>query len=223
MTSSSSDLTNGWRRKTEDESLRGNRTVQARLRYAAEAAKKKLSSGPLAMIEEDNLTQSSQRPVNLSYELSRRDFEDDIRKLLDSSLDEVTKALNDARVRAADWDRILLVGGSTRIPLVSRLLQERLGMTPHGEVDPDRCVALGAALQAGIEAGAEVRSVLVDITPYTFGIRVQWELDGFLSNHRFVPMIPRNSQLPVTKSDLFFADHARPDPSPGCSLPGRAA
>ena len=191
--------------ETGDESLRTNRTVQARLRHAAEAAKKKLSSAPFAMIEEDNLKGTGQKPLNLSFELSRLDFESDIQDLLRGSLDEVTKALNDAQVRAADLDRVLLVGGSTRIPLVSRMLQERLGMTPHGEVDPDRCVALGAAIQAGMEAGEEVRSVLVDITPYTFGIRVRGDLDGFLSSHRYVPMIPRNSKLPVTKSDVFFA------------------
>ena len=191
--------------ETGDESLRSNRTVQARLRHAAEAAKKKLSSAPFAMIEEDNLEGAGRKPLNLSYELSRRDFENDIQGLLRGSLDEVTKALNDAQVLAADLDRVLLVGGSTRIPLVSRLLQERLGMTPHGEVDPDRCVALGAAIQAGMEAGEEVQSVLVDITPYTFGIRVRGDLDGFLSSHRYAPMIPRNSKLPVTKSDVFFA------------------
>ena len=191
--------------ETGDESLRSNRTAQARLRRTAEAAKKKLSSAPFAMIEEDNLKGPGQKPLNLSFELRRLDFESDIQELLRSSLDEVTKALNDAQVQAGDLDRVLLVGGSTRIPLVSRMLQERLGMTPHGEVDPDRCVALGAAIQAGMEAGEEVRSVLVDITPYTFGIRVRGDLDGFLSSHRYVPMIPRNSKLPVTKSDVFFA------------------
>ncbi len=188
-----------------DKSLRSNRAVQARLRHAAEAAKRKLSSAPLAIIEEDNLDQSGDRALNLSYELSRHDFEDDILELLQGSLDEVNRALSDAQVRAEDLDRVLLVGGSTRIPLVSRLLQERLGMTPHGEVDPDRCVALGAAIQAGMEAGEEVRSVLVDITPYTFGTRVLGSLDGLPSAHRYVPIIPRNSKLPITKSDLFFA------------------
>lgn len=191
--------------ESEDTSLRSNRAVQARLRHAAEAAKRKLSSAPLAMIEEDNLKQSGDRALNLSYELSRRDFEDDIRELLQGSLDKVTRALSDAQVRAEDLDRVLLVGGSTRIPLVSRLLRERLGMTPHGEVDPDRCVALGAAIQAGMEAGQEVRSVLVDITPYTFGIRAQGVLDGLPSAHLYVPMISRNSKLPITKSDLFYS------------------
>lgn len=191
--------------ETKDDSHRSDRTVQARLRHAAEAAKKKLSRAPFAVIEEDNLKGSGRAPLNLSYELSRSDFEDDIQELLQGSLDEVTRSLNDAQVRAGDLDRVLLVGGSTRIPLVSRLLQERLGMTPHGEVDPDRCVALGAAIQAGMEAGEEVGSVLVDITPYTFGIRTRGDLDGLLSFHHYAPIIPRNSKLPVTKSDVFFS------------------
>ncbi len=191
--------------ETKDDSHRSDRTVQARLRHAAEAAKKKLSTAPFAVIEEDNLKGSGRAPLNLSYELSRSDFEDDIQELLQGSLDEVTRSLNDAQVRAGDLDRVLLVGGSTRIPLVSRLLQERLGITPHGEVDPDRCVALGAAIQAGMEAGEDVGSVLVDITPYTFGIRTRGDLDGLLSFHHYTPIIPRNSKLPVTKSDVFFS------------------
>ena len=191
--------------QTKDDSHRRDRTVQARLRHAAEAAKKKLSTAPFAMIEEDNLKGSGRSPLNLSYELGRSDFENDIQELLLSSLDEVTRSLNDAQVGAGDLSRVLLVGGSTRIPLVSRLLQERLGMTPHGEVDPDRCVALGAAIQAGMEAGEEVGSVLVDITPYTFGIRTRGDLDGLLSFHHYTPIIPRNSKLPVTKSDVFFS------------------
>ena len=191
--------------KTRDGKLRDDRTVQARLRRAAEAAKKKLSSNPFALIEEDNLRGSGRRPLNLSYELSRRDFEEDIRDLLRGTLEEVTTALNGAAVRATDLDRVLLVGGSSRIPLVSKLLQERLGRMPHGEVDPDRCVALGAAIQAGVEAGEEVRSVLVDITPYTFGIEIAGDLDGLPSTNVFAPIIPRNSRLPVTKSNRFFA------------------
>ncbi len=191
--------------ETRETALRENRTVQARLRHAAEAAKRRLSVAPFALIEEDNLKGSGWRPLNLSYELSRREFEQDIEDLLHGSLDEVTKALNDAGVRGPDLDRILLVGGSTRIPLVSQLLKERLGKAPHGEVDPDRCVALGAAIQAGMEAGQDVKSVLVDITPYTFGIKVRGELHGFFTSNRYVPIIPRNSKLPTRKSEVVFA------------------
>ncbi len=184
-------------------SFRNDRVVQARFLNAAEAAKKELSSAPFAAVEEDNLTMLGRKPVHLFHELSRPDFEDAIEERLIGSLDQMTRAMGDAGVVAADLDLVLLVGGSTRIPLVAQLLRERLGMTPHGEIDPDRCVALGAAIQAGVEAGADVGSVLVDVTPYTFGVLVIGEIDGVLSHHKFAPIIPRNSKLPVKKSDLF--------------------
>lgn len=184
-------------------SFRDDRLVQARLLNAAEAAKKELSSAPFAIVEEDNVSRLGRKPVHLALELTRRDFESDIEQRLMGSLDEMARAMSDAGVAPKDLDRVLLVGGSTRIPLVAQLLRDRLGMTPHGEIDPDRCVALGAAIQAGVEAGADVGSVLVDVTPYTFGIRVIGRIDGALSDHKFVPIIPRNSKLPVKKSDLF--------------------
>lgn len=190
--------------RTGDTTLRTNRTVQARLLHAAEAAKRELSSAPFAAIEEDNLPGSRGKMVNLSFALSRAAFEKDIGDLLEGTLQEVSKALNDAGVGGRDLDRVLLVGGSTRIPLVSKMLKKRLGMAPHGEVDPDRCVALGAAMQAGLESGLDVKAVLVDITPYTFGTRVLGDLDDPLAHFKFVPIIPRNSKLPVTKSDVFY-------------------
>ena len=183
--------------------LRNDRSAQARLLHAAEAAKKKLSFEPFAMVEEDNLAVVAGRPVHLSYELSRRDFESDIKDLLQGSLTHVSKALSDAKLRPSDLDLVLLVGGSTRIPLVARMLKERLGSMPHGEVDPDQCVALGAAVQAAMEAGLDVETVLVDITPYTFGVKVLGEENGLPKPNKFVPIIPRNSKLPITKSEVF--------------------
>ncbi len=181
------------------------RLAHARLRLIAEEAKKRLSFAPYAEIEEDNVAEVGGRPVHLTCELSRADFEADIKDALQGSLHHVTKALNDAGMRPGELDLVLLVGGSTRIPLVAQLLRERLGHMPHGEIDPDRCVALGAAVQAGMEAGLDVGSVLVDITPYTFGTRAIGDVDGMLSADVFVPIIPRNSKLPITKSEVFFA------------------
>ena len=99
---------------------------------------------------------------------------------------------------------MLLVGGSTRIPRIAGVLTERLGQEPHGEVDPDLCVALGAGVQAGLEMGRDTQAVLVDITPYTFGTRVEGELYGRPYAHEFVPLIRRNSKLPATRTDVFF-------------------
>ena len=183
---------------------RGDRLVQARLKRASEQAKIELSTQPYVRVEEDHIASVGGEPRHLSCELSRMDFAQDIDELLARTMQSVTTALNDAAVRAGQLDRVLLVGGSTRIPSISRLLAERLGQEPHAEVDPDLCVALGAAVQAGIEMGQDMQSVLVDVTPYTFGTSAMGELHGLPYAHRFVPLIRRNTKLPATRTEAFF-------------------
>ncbi|MFQ5740099.1 MAG: Hsp70 family protein [Acidobacteriota bacterium] len=180
-----------------------DRALQARLRRAAEAAKIQLSSRPQAQIREDHIAQVQGRPQHLVFELSRFQFEEMIEESLSRTMEAVSRALNDAKVTPGQLDKILLVGGSTRIPRIAEMLRERLGKEPHGEVDPELCVALGAALQAGIEMGVEVETVLVDVTPYTFGTSAVGELDGKSYPHEFVPLIRRNSKLPATQTKLF--------------------
>ena len=141
---------------------------------------------------------------HLACELARADFERDLEPFLDRSLQAVTTALQDAAVRPSQLDRVLLVGGSTRIPRIATVLTERLGQEPHGEVDPDLCVALGAGMQAGIEMGQDTQAVLVDITPYTFGTGAAGELYGMPYAHKFVPLIRRNSKLPATRTEVFY-------------------
>ena len=183
---------------------RENQLLQARLRRAAEQAKIELSTRPWVRVEEDHVATVDGEPKHLSCELSRADFERDIDELLARTMRSVTTALDDAGVRPNQLDRILLVGGSTRIPCIARLLAERLGQEPHGEVDPDLCVALGAAVQAGIEMGEDMRSVLVDITPYTFGTSAVGELHGLPYAHQYIPLIRRNTKLPATRTEAFF-------------------
>ena len=183
---------------------RENRRLQARLRRASEEAKIALSSQPYARVEEDHIATVDGEPKHLSCELNRADFEQDLEELLARTMQSVTKALDDAGVRPSQLDRILMVGGSTRIPRIARLLAERLGQEPHGEVDPELCVALGAAVQAGIEMGQDMQSVLVDITPYTFGTSTLGELHGQPYAHQFVPLIRRNTKLPATRTEAFF-------------------
>lgn len=185
-------------------SVRENRTLQARLRRAAEQAKIELSDCPYARVEEDHIGEVNRRSRHMSMELSRVDFEQDIEEAMAQTLKAVTTALNDAAVRPSELDKVLLVGGSTRIPRIRQLLWERLGHEPHGEVDPELCVTLGAAVQAGIEMGIEVGSVLVDITPYTFGTSAVGELYGRPYVNQFVPLIRRNTNLPVTKTEMFY-------------------
>lgn len=184
--------------------VRQDRLLQARLRRAAEQAKIQLSDRPYARVEEDHIGEVDGQVLHLSFEVPRADFEQDIEELLGGTMKAVTTALNDAAVRPSELDRILLVGGSTRIPRIAELLSERLGQEPHGEVDPDLCVALGAAVQAGIEMGQEVQSVLVDITSYTFGTSALGELYGRPYAHQFVPLIHRNSKLPAAKTEVFY-------------------
>jgi molecular chaperone DnaK len=97
----------------------------------------------------------------------------------------------------------VLVGGSTRTPLVTTMLEAGLGKPPHQEVDPDLCVAMGAAIQAGIIAGADVGAVLVDITPHTLGIRCLGEFHGIDFPFRFAPIIRRGTSLPASRAELF--------------------
>ena len=186
---------------------RDDRLLQARLARAAEHAKMELSDQPYVRVEEDHVASVDGEARHLSCELARADFEGDVEELLARTMQAVTTALNDADVRPSQLDRILMVGGSTRIPRITALLAERLGQEPHGEVDPDLCVALGAAVQAGIEMGQDMPAVLVDVTPYTFGTSAVGELYGMPYAHEFVPLIRRNSKLPATRTQVFFTVH----------------
>ena len=186
------------------ENARDDRLLQARLRRAAESAKIELSDQPYVRVEEDHVATVDGETRHLACELTRADFDSDLEPFLDRSFQAVTTALQDAGIRPSRLDRVLLVGGSTRIPRIAAVLTERLGQEPHGEVDPDLCVALGAGVQAGIEMGQDMQAVLVDITPYTFGTSAAGELYGMPYAHQFFPLIRRNSKLPAIRTDVFF-------------------
>jgi len=142
--------------------------------------------------------------VHLSLEVSRHDYEAMIEPYIDETLDAVHVALSGARLTVSDIDEILLVGGATRTPLVARRLEEELKLQPRGEVDPDLCVAMGAAIQAALIAGAQTQTVLVDVTPYTFGTGAVGELNGEPYPYCFVPLIRKNTPIPVSKSEVFY-------------------
>lgn len=182
----------------------GNPVVMARLKRAAEKAKIALSFEPFVRIEEDHIGKKLFNTIHLSYELSRTDFIEMIDDDLSRTMDSVTKALEDAAILPSAIDKIILVGGSTRIPKISMMLEEKFGQVPHGEIDPDLCVALGAAIQAGREMGLASSSVLLDITPYSFGTSVLGELNGIPTPYVYVPLIRRNTKLPTSKSDVFY-------------------
>ena len=181
-----------------------NAVVMARLRRAAEKAKIALSFEPFIRIEEDHIGKQLFKNIHLSYELSRIDFEKMIEDDLLRTMDSVSKALEDASLLPSAIDKIILVGGSTRIPQISHMLENKFGQTPHGEIDPDLCVAIGAAIQAGREMGLNSSSVLLDITPYSFGVSAVGEVDGIYTPHKYVPLIRRNTKLPASRSEAFY-------------------
>ena len=178
--------------------------AMARLLRSAEAAKKHLSDHPYARIEEEYLTETAGKPTHLVLELSREEYEGMIAPFIEETLAAIHVALESASLTSSQIDEILLVGGATRTPLIRRRLHEAFAREARGEVDPDLCVALGAAIQGGAIAGAEVSAVLVDVTPYTFGTSALGELNGEFYPYQYVPIIPKNTAIPVHKSDVFF-------------------
>ncbi|MDP2832121.1 MAG: Hsp70 family protein [Pseudomonadota bacterium] len=176
----------------------------ARLQRAAEAAKITLSDRPYALLAEEYLLQHQGEPVHLAVELSRSDYEAMIEPYIAETLDATHIALAGARLTVSDIDEILLVGGATRTPLVARRLEEALGLAPRGELNPDLCVAMGAAIQAGVINGDQTSRVLVDVTPYTFGTSAIGLLDGEEYFFCFVPLIRKNTPIPVSKSEVFY-------------------
>ncbi|MDM8567378.1 Hsp70 family protein [Candidatus Halobeggiatoa sp. HSG11] len=186
--------------------IRESRKAMARINRAAETAKRILSDQPFAMIEEEYLHEHQGKQINLSLELAREDYEEMIEDYIDETLEAIHVALNGADLTASDIDEILLVGGSTRTPVISQRLQTEFQKQPRSEINPDLCVAAGAAIQAAIIAGEKISgsAVLVDITPYTYGTSAIGELNGEFYPHMYVPIIHKNSPLPLSKTELFF-------------------
>ncbi|MCK5876967.1 MAG: Hsp70 family protein [Candidatus Marithrix sp.] len=189
-----------------DVNISESRKAMARINRAAETAKRVLSDQPFTTIEEEYLFEHEGKQINLSLELSRENYEEMIGDYIDETLDAIHVALNGADLVASDIEEVLLVGGSTRTPVISQRLQAEFQKLPRSEIDPDLCVAAGAAIQAAIIAGQKVSgsTVLVDVTPYTYGTSAVGELYGEFYPHMYVPIINKNSPLPLSKTELFF-------------------
>ena len=176
----------------------------ARVWWAAEAAKKQLSYEPYTHIREESLVQVDGRPLHLNVEISRQEYEGLIRPLVEKTLESVSKALADASLSPSALDAILLVGGSTRTPLVVRMLEELSGKAPRQDLHPDLCVALGAGVLASRLSGHDVERVLVDVSPFSFGPSYLAVRDGYEYPHCYHPLIKRNTPLPVTRTEEYF-------------------
>ena len=183
--------------------LRAEPVARSRALRAAEDAKKALSAGAVASIAEEFIAEKGGVPLHLRMEVDRPDYEALIGPLLDRTLACLDRALADAGLRAGEIDKVVLVGGATRTPMVHRLLRDRLGRPVHAEIEPDLAVALGAAVQGALIAGLEVGPVLVDITPHTLGIEALGTIHGFPSVHTFAPILERNTPLPAARTEIF--------------------
>jgi len=175
--------------------LSNDKMAMQRIKDAAEKAKKDLSGMTTAQISIPFITQGEEGPLHLDVTLTRAKFEELNRELFDSTLDAVRSALKDANLTSKDIDKVLLVGGSTRIPYVQELVKKELGKEPSKEVNPDEAVSLGAAIQGGVLTGEVDDLVLLDVTPLSLGLET-------LGNVMTV-LIPRNTTIPTSKSQVF--------------------
>jgi molecular chaperone DnaK len=177
--------------------LRKDKTALQRLKDASEQAKKELSFKLETEINLPFITidPSTNQPLHLQKKLTRARLEEMIKDLVDRTMEIVKKALEDAKLRPQDIDDVVLVGGSTRIPLVQQRIREFFGKEPHKGVHPDEVVAVGAAIQAGILSGQVKEILLVDVTPLSLGVETY---GGVMT-----VLIPRNTPIPYRKCEIF--------------------
>jgi len=175
--------------------LSKDKMAMQRLKDAAEKAKKDLSGVTTTQISLPFISQGEDGPLHLETTLTRAKFEDLIRDLVESTLEPVRKSMKDAKLSSSDLDKVILVGGSTRIPCVQELIKKELGKEPHKGVNPDEVVAMGAAIQGGVLTGEVNDIVLLDVTPLSLGIET---LGGVMT-----VLIERNTTIPTSKSQVF--------------------
>lgn len=182
-------------KKEHSVDLRKDPQALQRLRDAAEKAKIELSSSMEAEINLPFITQGKDGPLHLVTKISRAKFESIVDDLIQKSIDPVKKCLVDAKLKVTDIDEIVLVGGMTRMPKVYETVKNFFGKDPNRSVNPDEVVAIGAAVQGGVLSGDVKDVVLLDVTPLTLGVET---LGGVTT-----PLIPRNTTIPTTKSEIF--------------------
>lgn len=206
---------------TYDIDTEGDQYLRARLRFIAENTKCILSSVPVAQVHERIIV--GDQSYDLELTVTRSEFTSLIAPMVESTMDKVSQVLDEARTTAADISRVLLVGGSTRIPMIAEELKRRFSFAPEGYVDADLSVALGAAMLAGEIAGVARGTVIVDVCPHTLGLAVLSAGDDMIMSllelgnrsddpeihMTFAPIIRKNARLPARFTEQFYK--LRPD------------